>query len=110
MATGLPNNTIYSIIPGRDHDLWCSSNKGVFAFNRTTGDIRSFTSRDGLIDDEFNRHYYMLLRDTSIAFGGPMGYTLFKPEALVTDEFDPMVSLTGFVVSTSHNCRPHWHN
>lgn len=99
LATGLPNNTIYSIIPGRGHELWCSSNKGVFAFNKTTGDIRSFTSRDGLIDDEFNRYCYMLLPDTNIAFGGPKGYTLFKPEALVTDESDPMVALTGFVVS-----------
>ncbi|MEJ0083083.1 MAG: two-component regulator propeller domain-containing protein [Puia sp.] len=69
IATGLPNNTIYSIIPGRDHQLWCSSNRGIFAFNKTTGGIRSFTSRDGLIDDEFNRFYYMQLPDTSIAFG-----------------------------------------
>ncbi len=99
IATGLPNNTIYSIIPGRDHELWCSSNKGVFAFNKTTGGIRSFTSRDGLIDEEFNRYYYMVLPDTSIAFGGSMGYTIFKPETLKPDEFDPMVALTGFTVS-----------
>lgn len=99
IATGLPNNTIYSIIPGRDHQLWCSSNRGIFAFNKITGGIRSFTSRDGLIDDEFNRFYYMLLPDTSIAFGGPMGYTIFKPETLKPDEFNPMVTLTGFAVS-----------
>jgi ligand-binding sensor domain-containing protein len=99
ITTGLPNNTIYSIIPSRDHELWCSSNKGVFAFNKITGGIRSFTSRDGLIDDEFNRYYYMMLPDTSMAFGGSMGYTIFKPETLKPDEFDPLVALTGFTVS-----------
>jgi len=99
VSTGLPNNTIYSIIPDREHQLWCSSNNGVFAFNKTTGGILSFTSRDGLIDDEFNRYYYMLLPDTSIAFGGSMGYTIFKPETLKPDEFNPMVALTSFSVS-----------
>ncbi len=99
IATGLPNNTIYSIIPGSDQQLWCSSNKGIFAFNKKTGDILSFTSRDGLIDDEFNRYYYVVLPDTSVAFGGPMGYTLFKPKALEADEFDPVIALTGFSVS-----------
>ncbi len=99
IATGLPNNTIYSIIPVSDHELWCSSNKGIFAFNKKTADIRSFTSRDGLIDDEFNRYYYMMLPDTSLAFGGPMGYTLFKPGALQVDEFDPTIALTDISVS-----------
>ncbi len=43
IATGLPNNTIYSIILGQDQQLWCRSNTRIFAFNKTTGDIRSIT-------------------------------------------------------------------
>ncbi|HEX3934314.1 MAG TPA: histidine kinase, partial [Puia sp.] len=94
IATGLPNNTIYSILPGNDGLLWCSSNKGIFAFDPKNQTVRSFTSRDGLTDDEFNRYYYMSLPDGNLAFGGPLGYTLFNPSKLEPDEFDPPVVLT----------------
>lgn len=93
-ATGLPNNTIYSIIAGDDQLLWCSSNKGVFAFNKKNQTVRSFTSRDGLTDDEFNRYYYMILPGGELAFGGPTGYTIFNPRKLETDAFDPAIAVT----------------
>ncbi len=99
IATGLPNNTIYSILPGNDGLFWCSSNKGIFAFNPKNQTVRSFTSRDGLTDDEFNRYYYMVFPDGNLAFGGPLGYTLFNPSQLQTDEFDPPVVLTGLSVT-----------
>ncbi len=99
IATGLPNNTIYCILPGNDGLFWCSSNKGIFAFNPKNQTVRSFTSRDGLTDDEFNRYYYMVFPDGNLAFGGPLGYTLFNPSQLQTDEFDPPVVLTGLSVT-----------
>lgn len=99
MQNGLPNNTIYSIIPCNRGQLWCSSNKGIFAFHKKTHDVRSFTSRDGLIDDEFNRYYYMVLPDSSFAYGGPLGYTIFQPAAIRTDEYDPTIALTSVSIS-----------
>jgi ligand-binding sensor domain-containing protein len=99
IATGLPNNTIYCILPGNDGLFWCSSNKGIFAFNPKNQTVRSFTSRDGLTDDEFNRYFYMVFPDGNLAFGGPLGYTLFNPSQLQTDEFDPPVVLTGLSVT-----------
>jgi ligand-binding sensor domain-containing protein len=94
IATGLPNNTIYCIIPGNDGLLWCSSNKGIFAFNERNQTVRAFTSKDGLTEDEFNRYYYMMIPDGSLAFGGPLGYTIFNPSKLETDAFDPQVMVT----------------
>ncbi len=99
IATGLPNNTIYSIIPSAITSSGAVPIKGFLHSIKRQRDIRSFTSRDGLIDDEFNRYYYMMLPDTSLAFGGPMGYTLFKPGALQVDEFDPTIALTDISVS-----------
>jgi ligand-binding sensor domain-containing protein len=93
-GTGLPNNTIYSILPGNDGSLWCSSNKGIFAFNSKTLTIRSYTSRDGLTDDEFNRYYYAQLPGGNLAFGGPLGYTVFNPVSLTTDAYNPQIALT----------------
>jgi ligand-binding sensor domain-containing protein len=93
-ATGLPNNTIYSVIFGNDKLMWCSSNKGIFSIDRKSQAIRSFTSRDGLQDDEFNRFYYMRLADGSLAFGGPLGYAIFNPAKLEVDDFNPQLVLT----------------
>lgn len=98
MTTGLPNNTIYSVVQGSDNQLWCSSNKGIFAFNKQLHTARSFTSSNGLIDNEFNRFYYMILSGGDLAFGGPMGYTIFNPAKLETDNFNPPITLTGLEV------------
>ncbi|MBC7400650.1 MAG: hypothetical protein H7289_11960, partial [Mucilaginibacter sp.] len=93
-ATGLPNNTVYSILFGNDGLMWCSTNRGVFALDKKTQAIRSFTSRDGLVDDEYNRYYFMKLAGGELAFGGPMGYTVFNPSKLEIDDFNPQVALT----------------
>jgi ligand-binding sensor domain-containing protein len=93
-ATGLPNNTIYSVLFGNDNLMWCSTNKGIFALDKKTQAIRSFTSRDGLVDDEYNRYYFMKLPNGELAFGGPMGYTVFNPSKLEIDDFNPRVALT----------------
>lgn len=98
MATGLPNNTVYSVLEGNDRQLWCSSNKGIFAFNKQLHTAQSFTSSNGLIDNEFNRFYYMTLPGGDLAFGGPMGYTIFNPSKLETDNFAPYITLTGMDV------------
>ncbi len=91
---GLPNNTIYAIIPHGKNELWCSSNKGVFSFNKQTKAIRSFTSIDGLPNDEFNSFEYLVLPRGLIAFGGSIGYTLFDPAQIADDHFNPKVVIT----------------
>jgi ligand-binding sensor domain-containing protein len=102
-ATGLPNNTIYSILVGNDNLLWCSSNKGIFSFNPQNQAIRSFTSRDGLTDDEFNRYYHMKLPGGNLAFGGPVGYSVFNPSKLEIDAFNPKIVLTDLNVINMPN-------
>ncbi|MXV16648.1 sensor histidine kinase [Hufsiella ginkgonis] len=92
---GLPNNTVYAIIPV-DGNLWCSSNKGVFAFNPRNRQVQSYTSLDGLIIDEFNQFHYLKLPHGRLSFGGTKGYTVFDPRTLVYDTFNPEVALTGF--------------
>jgi ligand-binding sensor domain-containing protein len=104
-ATGLPNNTIYSILIGSDGLLWCSSNKGIFSFNQKNQAVRSFTSRDGLTDDEFNRYYYMNLPDGSLAFGGPVGYSIFNPSKLEIDAFNPKIVLTDLNIINMPNLK-----
>jgi ligand-binding sensor domain-containing protein len=94
-TTGLPNNTVYSILFGSDKLMWCSTNKGIFSLDRKTLAVRSFTSRDGLVDDEFNRYYFMNLLNGQLAFAGSMGYTVFNPSKLEVDDYNPGIVLTG---------------
>lgn len=76
---GLPNNTIYCIVPDKQGNLWCSSNKGLFRFEPVTHQIFGFEKSDGLPGNEFNRAHKLLFFDGRIAFGGLDGYTIFNP-------------------------------
>ena len=93
-ATALPNNTVYGILPDDRGLLWCSSNKGIYAFNPGNQTVRSFTSKDGLPEDEFNRYHYLKLPCGNMAFGGSSGYTIFNPGKISMDTFDPQITLT----------------
>lgn len=99
---GLPNNTVYGIISSDKNTLWCSTNKGIFSFDTEHRVVlQSFTSKDGLPGDEFNRYHFLKLPDKRIAFGGVNGYTVFNPLSLTTDTFEPTVALTGISINNS---------
>ncbi|THU34888.1 hypothetical protein FAM09_23125 [Niastella caeni] len=99
---GLPNNTVYAIVPDSRGIFWCSSNKGIFSFNPRTAEVRSFTTKDGLLNDEFNRYQFLQLPNGMIAFGGVGSYTAFDPLAINADEFEPHVVLTGLSINNEH--------
>ncbi len=76
---GLPNNTVYCILPDKKGRLWCSTNKGIFRFDPKTKEIYSFEKLDGLQGNEFNRAHKFHFFDGRLAFGGTEGYTIFNP-------------------------------
>jgi len=94
----LPNNTIYAI-QAKNGRLWCSTNKGIFSFNLKDARIQSYTMIDGLPVDEFNRFHYYEIPDGRLAFGGTQGYTLFIPDAITHDNFEPPTVLTGIRIN-----------
>ncbi|MEJ7766396.1 MAG: ATP-binding protein, partial [Chitinophagaceae bacterium] len=76
---GLPNNTIYCIVPDKAGNLWGSTNKGIFRFNVELERITAFDRSDGLSGNEFNRAHKFVFPDGRLAFGGLEGYTIFDP-------------------------------
>lgn len=96
---GLPNNTVYAVETDAKGLLWCSSNRGIFSFDRTDNTVRSFTSKDGLPCDEFNRYHFFKFTDGQLAFGGVSGYTVFNPLHIADDKFQPQVALTGISIN-----------
>lgn len=89
---GLPNNTIYGILPGEEKDLWMSSNKGIFRVkfeqSEKTIEIKQivpYTGEDGLQSNEFNTGAFHKGTDGRIYFGGIRGLTYFYPENFTKD-------------------------
>jgi signal transduction histidine kinase/CheY-like chemotaxis protein/ligand-binding sensor domain-containing protein/AraC-like DNA-binding protein len=99
VSHGLPDNTVYAILPDRDGNLWLTTNKGLCRFNPQSGQRRVFRSQHGLPGDEFNRHHQLQLPDGRLAFGGVDGWTIFDPQLMKSDEFDPPLAFTNIRIN-----------
>ncbi len=98
---GLPNNTVYGIVPDAKNNLWISTNKGICRFGNNGKSIYNFDIKDGLPGNEFNRFHHLKLPDGRIAFGGIDGYSIFDPAAFAPDTFHTSVGLTKIVVNNN---------
>lgn len=79
LREGLPNDVIYSILPGEQANLWLGTNNGLLDFDKGTGSWRHYTTTDGLPASEFNTMAAIVLRDGRLFFGSVNGATLFEP-------------------------------
>ena len=70
---GLANNCIYGVSSISDHEIWCSSNKGLSKINYPLSSIINYTLADGLQDWEFNSSCTMINDKGQIVFGGING-------------------------------------
>ncbi|RYE13208.1 MAG: hybrid sensor histidine kinase/response regulator, partial [Sphingobacteriaceae bacterium] len=85
--------------PDKKGMFWCSSNKGIFRFNPANGNVVSFTAKDGLQGNEFNRYHFLELPDGHFIFGGTNGYTVFHPDSVQIDSFEPPAVLSDVLVN-----------
>ncbi|MEO8404628.1 MAG: two-component regulator propeller domain-containing protein [Chitinophagaceae bacterium] len=98
---GLPNNTIYGILPEKSGVLWMSSNKGLFRFifpasleTTNRSNFSHFTVADGLQSNEFNTGAYHLSADGKLFFGGINGLNIFKPDNLISSDKSANIVIT----------------
>jgi signal transduction histidine kinase/DNA-binding response OmpR family regulator/streptogramin lyase len=94
VKSGLPNNTIYCIAADAKGFLWLSTNKGLCRFDPIYFKVRNFSGNDGLQGDEFNSFHEFVFPDGRIAFGGTGGITVFDPQLIKDDAFQPAVQIT----------------
>ncbi|HEY6901935.1 MAG TPA: two-component regulator propeller domain-containing protein, partial [Puia sp.] len=98
---GLPGNTIASVQEDGDGNLWVSSSGGLSKVGVTEDGQRlkikclNFDEYDGLQGREFNVGAGFRTREGELAFGGPEGFNLFRPESIGLDDRAPPVVLTG---------------
>ncbi|MDZ7303648.1 MAG: response regulator [candidate division KSB1 bacterium] len=112
---GLPNNTVYGILPDGAGNLWLSTNKGLSRFtlwdnliqghpsrrtisshgvNRLTGVFRNYDVHDGLQSNEFNTGAYYKSKNGELFFGGISGLNYFYPADIVDNPHPPPMAIT----------------
>jgi len=71
---GLPNNSIYGILPETDSILWVSTNRGISRVNCYTSSCTNFFYEDGLQDNSFDEKSSLQV-GRKLYFGGINGFT-----------------------------------
>lgn len=102
---GLPNNTIYGILPDDIGDLWISTNKGLSRFNPAVvngkpipSQFTNYTSAQGLQSNEFNTGAYCNSGNGLLIFGGINGLNLFDPSKFRNETKTVSVAFTKILI------------
>lgn len=51
---GLPDDVAYKILEDEQSNLWFGTNRGLVRFNPESKDVRVYTTKDGLLGNQFN--------------------------------------------------------
>ena len=76
---GLTGGCVYGVLEDNNHNLWMSTNKGLYCFNRKTKIFQNYTVNDGLQSNEFNTQAFCKSRSGTLYFGGIKGFNWFRP-------------------------------
>ncbi len=98
MKDGLPNDFIYGILEDNAGNLWLSTNNGISKFNPQTESFRNYTTRDGLMTDEYNQNSFLRGNDGTMYFGGLDGLVTFHPDNIRENELPPPIAITEFTI------------
>lgn len=79
LEDGLPDDVAYTIVEDDSGYLWFGTNKGLVKFHPDTRDIRVFTTKDGLLGNQFNYNSALKAKDGQFYFGGVDGLIAFNP-------------------------------
>ncbi|HUC80076.1 MAG TPA: two-component regulator propeller domain-containing protein [Flavisolibacter sp.] len=95
---GLPSNFVFKVLEDETKQLWITTSKGLVRFHPQTEAITTFTSANGLLNDQFN--YSSGLKDETgrLYFGSVKGMISFDPGSFRRNDFVPPVYITGFQV------------
>lgn len=86
---GLPNNIVYGVLEDANGNLWCSTNGGLAFMSTSTGNIRTYSSFDGLQSNQFNPKSFLRSSSGYMYFGGINGLSYFNPSILESNPYAP---------------------
>ncbi|RDB02375.1 histidine kinase dimerization/phosphoacceptor domain -containing protein [Runella aurantiaca] len=85
ITAGFPSDVLYRIEPDGAENLWISSDYGLIRFRLTPYSITTYTTKDGISNNEFNRTSSFKARDGRLFFGGIDGVNGFYPADFIAD-------------------------
>ena len=91
---GLPDDVAYKILEDEEGNLWFGTNRGLVRFHPDKNDIRVFTTKDGLLGNQFNYKSALKARNGKFYFGGIDGLVAFDPREAKTDDFVPPIYIS----------------
>lgn len=91
---------IFKILPVRDY-LWITTNRGLYAYHLVSGQIKQYTSHDGLRSNQFKNNAGIVTSDGLIVLGSVQGINIFRPENIRFNHVRPQVFLTGLYLQNS---------
>ncbi|MCD8291144.1 MAG: hybrid sensor histidine kinase/response regulator, partial [Prevotella sp.] len=95
---GLPDDVAYKILEDEQSNLWFGTNRGLVRFNPDTKDIRVYTTKDGLIGNQFNYKSALKGEDGKFYFGTIDGLIAFNPNVSEEINFQPSIYISKFSI------------
>lgn len=95
---GLPDETVYAILPDATGKLWLSTNRGIVRFDPDARSFNQYTPGDGLQGWEFNHTVGHIGASGRYYFGGVFGWNVFDPGRVRPLLQPPELDLTGVYV------------
>jgi len=91
------SNDMVSVAQGPQGDLWIGmNNAGLLQFQPTTGVFKSYTTEDGIQDEEFRERGVIAIQGDQFIFCGNEGFTIFQPTAFQSVSEPDRVHITEF--------------
>jgi two-component system sensor histidine kinase/response regulator len=97
-AHELGDKYIFRILP-HGQNLWITTNKGLFCYNRDAQTLKHYTSEDGLRSNQFKVNAGLQTKDGLLVVGGVNGFNAFYESDLRTNETVPNVAYTHLYLS-----------
>ncbi len=97
-ATGLLDNTVYSVLPDDDGNVWISTQSGISKLDGDFSLVAPFGKEDGIRMGESYRNVAWKEADGTLWFGGLDGLTWFKPAEIINSPRIWNVRITGMYV------------
>lgn len=100
-GTGLPDNTVYSVLRDNEGCTWLSSVSGISKLDADYGLVLTYCAEDGLMSGEFIRSAAWKDVDGTLWFGGINGLSYFNPSSLGVRDNSWNVRITGLYLGNS---------
>lgn len=96
---GLADNVVGSIAEDDQGNLWLGTQKGIVQFDPGNHSFRNFDKHDGLADNLYSRKAALATSRGEIIMGNSKGFTLFRPDRILVNQYAPNVVITDLQIS-----------